>query len=103
MTRVVLDTNVFISALEFGGIPQDVLLLGSAGFFEIVISEAILDDLVQVLHGISGTTRIDAHSYTRKSSDRVVSSSPSRLSMKPRIPMTITSWSAHSRRMHPSS
>ena len=49
MTRVVLDTNVFISAFEFGGAPRTALLLGSAGFFALFISAPMLDELIGVL------------------------------------------------------
>ncbi|MEI7813315.1 MAG: putative toxin-antitoxin system toxin component, PIN family [Coriobacteriia bacterium] len=53
MSRVVLDTNVYISAYEFGGKPADVVRAAILGEFELVSSPAILaevaDKLVAVL------------------------------------------------------
>jgi uncharacterized protein len=47
--RVVFDTNVFISAFEYGGVPRAALLLASAGGFEICTSAALLAELEEVL------------------------------------------------------
>ena len=49
MTRVVFDTNVFISAFEFGGVPGTALLLAPTGLFEVCTSEPLLDELIRVL------------------------------------------------------
>jgi len=53
VSRVVLDTNVYISAYEFGGKPADVVRAAILGEFELVSSPAILaevaDKLVAVL------------------------------------------------------
>ena len=53
MSRIVLDTNVYISAYEFGGKPADVVRAAILGEFELVSSPAILaevaDKLVAVL------------------------------------------------------
>ena len=35
MITVVFDTNIFISAFEFGGVPRDAFLLASAGLFDV--------------------------------------------------------------------
>jgi putative PIN family toxin of toxin-antitoxin system len=43
--RVVLDTNVYISAVMFGGLPVDLLDLAFLEAFDIVISPALLDEL----------------------------------------------------------
>lgn len=45
MVRVVLDTNVLISALVYGGKPRDVLELFISGELEIVICEELLTEL----------------------------------------------------------
>jgi predicted nucleic acid-binding protein len=37
---VVFDTNVFISAFEFGGVPRDAFLLASAGLLDISYVES---------------------------------------------------------------
>jgi uncharacterized protein len=47
--RVVLDTNVLISALLFGGAPRQVLELVLAGSVDCSLSPAILDELREVL------------------------------------------------------
>jgi putative PIN family toxin of toxin-antitoxin system len=45
MIRVVLDTNVYISALMFGGVPGSLLDLALLQSFLLVISPALLDEL----------------------------------------------------------
>ena len=49
MIRVVADTNVYVSALLFGGAPEEVLLLAQAGTFSLYISPAIREELSRVL------------------------------------------------------
>ena len=49
MIIVIFDTNVFISAFEFGGVPRDAFLLASAGLFHISTSTILLDELSRVL------------------------------------------------------
>jgi uncharacterized protein len=45
MTRVVIDTNVYISALIFGGLPGSLLDLVFLGAFEAIVSAPLLDEL----------------------------------------------------------
>lgn len=47
--KVVLDTNVLISAIMFGGKSRDVLEMGISGKIKIVISQDILKELAEVL------------------------------------------------------
>ncbi|HEX9818707.1 MAG TPA: PIN domain-containing protein, partial [Methylomirabilota bacterium] len=47
--RIVADTNIYISALNFAGTADTVLALGRAGLIEICISPAILDEIGGVL------------------------------------------------------
>lgn len=47
--KAVFDTNVFISALVFGGIPRNILLLADEGRFELVVSKQILAELRGIL------------------------------------------------------
>ena len=57
MIIVIFDTNVFISAFEFGGIPRDAFLLAAAGLFDLCTSEPLLEELNRVLRdrfGYSG-------------------------------------------------
>lgn len=49
MTRVVFDTNVYISAVAFGGVPREALLLASAGVFELYTSPPLHRELLRVL------------------------------------------------------
>lgn len=47
--RAVLDTNVVVSALLFGGTPLDIIDLAEASAIELVASPAALDELSRVL------------------------------------------------------
>ncbi len=49
MIRIVLDTNVIVSALVFGGVPRGVLELAEAGQFELFYSEPIQTEVRRVL------------------------------------------------------
>ncbi len=49
MISVTLDSNIYISALEFGGIGARFLGMARAGMIRIDTSDAILDELVGVL------------------------------------------------------
>ncbi len=49
MRRVTVDSNIFISALKFGGKPLQLLNLARSGEIEIAISDAILDEFLGVL------------------------------------------------------
>ena len=47
--RVILDTNVLISAVFFGGVPGRILEAWRDGDVRFVLSEEILEDYVEVL------------------------------------------------------
>ena len=47
--RAVADTNVYISALNFGGTAEEVLALGRAEVVELFVSSAILKEIEGVL------------------------------------------------------
>ena len=49
MTRIVLDTNVIVSALVFGGVPRTVLELAESGQCELFYSEPIQNEVRRVL------------------------------------------------------
>ena len=51
MTKVVLDTNVLISAIIYGGKPRTIVEAALAGTIEIYVSEAIIGELEGVLGG----------------------------------------------------
>jgi putative PIN family toxin of toxin-antitoxin system len=48
-TRVVLDTNILISAIVFGGLPRKILEMVIVGSVNCSLSFAILDELRDVL------------------------------------------------------
>ena len=47
--RVVADTNVYVSALVFGGKPQAILDQAQEGWIELFISDEILEEITRVL------------------------------------------------------
>jgi putative PIN family toxin of toxin-antitoxin system len=49
MIRVVVDTNVIVSALVFGGVPRGVLELAEAGQCQLFYSAAIQTEVCRVL------------------------------------------------------
>jgi uncharacterized protein len=49
VTRVVLDANIIVSGIGWGGTPAAVLDAALASHFEIVTSPALLDELRRVL------------------------------------------------------
>ena len=49
MPKVVLDTNVYISAILFGGKPEVIRKLLREGKIEVLVSEAIILEIAEVL------------------------------------------------------
>jgi len=49
--KLVLDSNVFISAVVFGGKPREILDLAVKGLIEVAISDDILEEIKEVLGG----------------------------------------------------
>lgn len=49
MKRVVADTNILVSALQFGGKPKELLDLAADGQIDLATSEAILAEATRVL------------------------------------------------------
>ena len=47
--RVVLDTNVWISAVVYGGHPQEIVQAATAGMIDVFVSEALMEELQAVL------------------------------------------------------
>lgn len=52
MTRVTVDTNVFVSSF-FGGIPRKIIDLWKNGNVFLCLSPAIVDEYMEVLHRLS--------------------------------------------------
>jgi putative PIN family toxin of toxin-antitoxin system len=66
MTRVVADTNIYISALMFGGLPGMLLNLGLMQAIRLVISPALLDELQDKLRVKFGILAQDAAAIRAK-------------------------------------
>ena len=47
--RVVLDTNIYISAILFGGRCEEILKIAAQGLFDLIVSKQILDEIKSVL------------------------------------------------------
>jgi uncharacterized protein len=47
--RVVADTNILVSAIQFGGKPKQLLDLAVDGHVDLAMSEAILEEILRVL------------------------------------------------------
>ena len=50
MFKVTADTNIYLSALNFGGKPQELLELARAGKIELAISNAIITEISRILY-----------------------------------------------------
>jgi uncharacterized protein len=66
VARVVLDTNVYISAILFGGPPAALLAMARAGAIELMVSPAILDEVAGVLCSKFGFTAAHATEVLRE-------------------------------------
>jgi putative PIN family toxin of toxin-antitoxin system len=64
--RVVADTNVFISALMFGGLPGRFLDLALGHRFTLVTSRALLDEPDEKLRGKFAVSERDAQAIRAK-------------------------------------
>ena len=49
MRLVVADTNVLVSAIQFGGKPKQLLVLAADGHIDLAFSNAILEETLRVL------------------------------------------------------
>ena len=47
--RVTLDSNVYVSALNFGGLPGDILELAAQNVFQLQLSPLILEETARIL------------------------------------------------------
>jgi putative PIN family toxin of toxin-antitoxin system len=66
MTRVVVDTNIYISAVMFGGLPGSVLDLGLLRAFALITSPPLLDELEDKLRVKFGVSAGDAAAIRAK-------------------------------------
>jgi uncharacterized protein len=95
MIRVVADTNIFISALMFGGLPSSFLDLAFLGSFRLVTSPALLDELDEKLRVKFEVASEDAD-LIRARLERVslIVKPDLTLTMLKRIPKTTGFWNA---------
>ncbi len=49
MVKVVIDTNILVSATVFGGVPDKILDLAREGEFELLISPSIIEEFARIL------------------------------------------------------
>ena len=56
--RAVLDTNVIVSGLLFGGVPREVLECAQRGVFTMVVSREILAEYTEVVNRVAGQYRV---------------------------------------------
>jgi uncharacterized protein len=59
VNRVTLDTNIYVSAFEFGGGPMRLLQMGMDGDIEIAVSQPIIDETTRVLREKFGWSDAD--------------------------------------------
>ena len=74
MPSATLDTNIYISALVYGGIPLRLLHLAIDGDLDVAISRPILDETLRILRekfGWSGERLQDAETLIDKFARRV--------------------------------
>ena len=57
MPRATLDTNIYVSALVYGGTPLRLLHLAIDGDLEVAISQPILDETLRILREKFGWSR----------------------------------------------
>lgn len=55
--KAVLDTNVLVSGLFFGGVPRQVLEAWADGHFELILTPSIFDEYVQTCDRLARSHR----------------------------------------------
>ena len=51
--KAILDTNIFISAVFWGGLPQRIMEEWKNGSFELILSKEIFDEYVEIAESLS--------------------------------------------------
>jgi putative PIN family toxin of toxin-antitoxin system len=97
--RVVADTNVLVSAIQFGGKPKQLLDLAVDGHIDRAISEAILEETSRVLRDKFHRTAEELRETDKQLRvlGRIVTSAESMNGSMP-TPQTTAFWSARLRR-----
>ena len=68
MRSVTLDSNVYISALQFGGKPMQLLDMAINGEIEIAVSQPIITEVGRVTFAERGTCKIPTRTPSRGAS-----------------------------------
>ena len=76
MIRVTADSNIYISALHFGGPPDEFLDLARTGIIELTISDDILAEVTRVLRDKFGWSRVALSMAQARIADFTVRVSP---------------------------
>ncbi len=64
MTRIIVDSNVYISALVFGGVPQAVFdAIEAQDTLELCISHPIMEEVAEVLARKFGWTETELEGF----------------------------------------
>jgi putative PIN family toxin of toxin-antitoxin system len=83
MSRATIDTNVFVSALNFGGVPAQIFDFHTDEEFTLCISMAIVDEIKRIL--------IDRFKWTEKAIDNILEPILSRAEMvTPKTPVSMS-------------
>lgn len=64
MSRVVIDTNVFVSSF-FGGLPREIINLWKGGKLTLCLSQEIIDEYLEVLNRLGLNDRKEIEQLTR--------------------------------------
>jgi len=59
VNRATLDTNIYVSAFEFGGTPMRLLQMGVDSEIEIAVSQPIIDETTRILREKFGWSEAD--------------------------------------------
>lgn len=59
MFRVVLGSNIYVSAFNFGGAPEEIIRLAEEGIFELYVSPFIVQEVKGVLKEKFGWSESD--------------------------------------------
>ena len=78
MIRVTADSNIYISALLFGGPPAKLLDLARTGVIELTISDDILAEVTRVLRDKFGWSRVALSMAQARIADFTVRVAPAR-------------------------
>jgi hypothetical protein len=97
--KAVVDTNVLISGVFFGGVPRHVLDAWADGRFELLLSPSIFDEYLRTCDRLGAAHPGLEYRELLAASSGMARWWPIRASLhrSPSTPMTTSSWPAHGR------